>query len=1066
MIIESIEASPSPPLPPYKNRVAGLTDCGTHTPPLPFFFLLLTRTSVFSTMLLLLFPLAALLPKTSAFSVTGDCGEAQDLGSTTGSWTLNNRNGSISNIPATVPGQVQLDLMRAGLLADPYFGLNSDPALWASVDAFAYERGFVLPPSLSACPHFLLVAEGLDTLAAVTLDGSRPSWLPYQRFPNALPIDRENSSYVVSDHASQERCEELCEFDPDCVGFTMENPDHTQCWIYHAAHALYNCTDGDWFARASPPSSSTSAASAAPSTFFSRNMHRRQVWDCSAALAGSGGGAHNATLTFAGVGGIGGAGQGIPGQGGSWRWIRKEADSYGWDWSLKSLSSGPTGAFYLVGVESMSITSLVPQILSSPPNPLTPLTDGNNSFSVNVTVGLWLPVAATIEVNAFGSWGGAGASTQVTVPLPAGDSYVSLPLSAANVALWWPHTHGAQAMYTLNVTASTTGSSTTTATAATASRRVGFRSSAFVAIMESPGGKPPQQFYRVNGQELFVMGANWVPADAFQARLGEAQVRDLLQSVVAANMNILRIWGGGIYNPDLFYDLCDELGIMVHTEGQFSDSDYYFADRSFDQAFLREVAAEAKHQAQRLAYHPSHMIWVGSNEICPSCWGPDGNLTNWEILYLRNFLDVVASVDASRPVYPLCPAYPWEGGVDPDSSLPNGLPLAYTSAPAPYSNSPWEAHFYRFDLCKTPAQCTNCVDDSFYPPTSYASEFGWVGAPSLETLAPYLAPEDYTLNSSAMAHHGNTFITMGAVYNSVLYNFGGFAAPHVDVPSAPAFRRALHFSMLSQADCIRAEVEHYRRGRDGPANTHGTMYWMLDAIWPSTSWDSLEFGGRWKLLHYSAREFYNPIALDAFCTPSITQCTGLQVHVGSELLGGPLPVNVSLDVVRFSDGAVTRGVASWGASISPGKGAFFTMASIAEEVLTAGGCASPSDCLVLVAVAGAATPSPLRPPAIRSLTLWADAHLPPASITVTPLGGGSFTVTSNATAPHTMIHGAELGHFDNNNLLLLPGVPQTTTWVPGPGSPPEPTGVYAVSINGGTPGMVAPGVLGGGQVGK
>ena len=200
------------------------------------------------------------------------------------------------------------------------------------------------------------------------------------------------------------------------------------------------------------------------------------------------------------------------------------------------------------------------------------------------------------------------------------------------------------------------------------------------------------------------MGANWVPADAFQARLGQAQLQDLLQSVVAANMNILRVWGGGIYNPDAFYDLTDELGIMVHTEGQFSDADYYHADRSFDGSFLGEVAAEAAHQAQRLASHPSHMIWVGSNEVCPTCWAPDANLSNWETLYLRNFLDVVASVDASRPVYPLCPAYPWEGGVDPGSSLPTGAPLRYTSAPAPSSNSPWEAHFYRFDLCRTPVR--------------------------------------------------------------------------------------------------------------------------------------------------------------------------------------------------------------------------------------------------------------------------------------------------------------------------------------------------------------------------
>jgi hypothetical protein len=945
-------------------------------------------------------------------------------------------------VPAAVPGQVQLDLMRAGLLADPYVGLNSDAMLWPAYDAFSYSRAFLLAPALAGCARVLLVAEGLDTLAAVTLDGARPAWRPYQRFPNMLPVDRDNSSYFVSSQASVGRCEELCEFDPDCVGFTMENPAHSQCWVYHAAPALNGSTDGDWFARPA------GGAPAAGLTFFSRNMHRRHAWDATPALAT--GPAHNITLTFAGVGGIGGAGTGAPGQGGVWRFLRKEADSFGWDWAPVTLTSGPSGPLYLVGVNAVGITAVVPQILASPPNPLTPLADGDNAFTVNVTVHLVLPAPATIVVVADGAWAGAGAHAQATVPLPAGESSVSLALTAADVALWWPHTHGAQALYSLNVTAAAVGAPA--GAGAAASRRVGFRSAVFVAHTSTP-----EQFYRVNGVELFVMGANWVPGDAFQARLDEARLRDLLQSVVAANMFILRVWGGGVYNPDTFYDLCDELGIMVHTEGQFSDADYYFADRSFDAAFLSDVAAEAAHQARRLASHPSHIMWYGNNEVCPDCWGPTANVSNWETLYLRHFMDVVVANDASRPVWPLCPAYPFGAGVDPDTALPTGAPLAVSSPkdPAP----PWEAHFYDFDLCKTMETCANCVDDSFYPASTYASEFGWVGAPSLETLAPYLnGPSDFTLTSPAMAHHGNTFITMDAVRNMVLFNFGPFAAPFVDVPSAPAFRRALHFSMLAQADCLRAEVEHYRRGRDGPENTHGAMFWMLNAIWPSTSWDSLEFGGRWKLLHYAARDFYNPVALDAHCVPSITQCSALGVHVGSERLL-PLAVNVSLDVVRFADGAVTRGAAGWAASVSPGRGAFFGADENATaQVLERGGCASPTDCLLLVSALDPATGAPLRPAAVRSLTLWARARLPPAVVTVTPLGGGAFSVVADAVAPHTMLHAAEAGHFTENNLLLLPGAPQTTAWVPAPGGGAVPSGVYAVSVNGGTPGMVAAGV--------
>lgn len=500
------------------------------------------------------------------------------------------------------------------------------------------------------------------------------------------------------------------------------------------------------------------------------------------------------------------------------------------------------------------------------------------------------------------------------------------------------------------------------------------------------------------------------------------------------------------------------------------------------------------------------------------------NVSTWDTLYLKNFLDVVAATDPSRPVWPVCPAYPWAAGVDPDSSLPNGAPLAISNPATP--SSPWEAHFYRFDLCvpmrtprdaararavrasnrsfcrlgsprsrplsarrashvppvpprslspaprarlidrfslpaardsdrpalapcscKTPETCSPCVDDSFYPDTSYASEFGWVGAPSFETLAPFLTPDDFTLTSPVMAYHGNTFIRMDAVRNMVLYNFGRFAAPFVDTPSVAAFRAALHLSAISQADCIRAEVEHYRRGRNGPANTHGALYWMLDAIWPSTSWDSLEYGGRWKALHYAARDFYDPIALDAYCDPGILDCSSLVVHVGSERMQ-PVSLNVTLDVVRFADGGVTT-VASWPAALAPGSGAFFQVPSTTAAAAR-GGCGALTDCLMLVRALDSATGAPLRAPAIRSLTLWANASLPAATVTLTQLPGGAVSVATDAVAPHTMLHAAELGRFSNNNLLLLPGQPQSTQWLPTGGGAQQPTGVYAVAINGGS----------------
>ena len=948
-------------------------------------------------------------------SVAGDC-FAQDLGggaSGATAWTVLSANRSVA-IAASVPGQVHLDLMSAGLIGDPYADNATLAQQWVRDEAWTFERDFAVDTRLAACAHVLLVADGLDTLATVVVDGVLPPpWTPTTELQNQIPADRLNfTTNLCADAAVLlRRCAAACT--PPCVGFTTGNPPPaTCCWLYNDVPSLQNSTDGNWWPAPPPPPMPAY-------TFDANDMFLRYSWDVTGAIRTEG--AHNLSVSFRSVSGT------------DWPSVRKEADSWGYDWAPVTQTQGIWQPLMLVGVNAVAITHIVPRIRAVPDNPTAPLADGNNSFECSVDVVLYLPQPASISVEAVGEW---GTRSSTTLSLPEGESTITLVLGAEDVPLWWPHTHGAQALFVLNVTAIAVGSSA----GASMSRRVGFRS---VALIANASSVPLRQFYRVNGAELFVMGADWVPADAFQARLDEPRLRDLLQSVVAANMNLLRIWGGGIYMPGIFYDICDELGVMVHSEGQFSDGDY---EDSADAARLALIAAEALHQARRLASHPSVIVWVGNNENAPP-----GDPSNWVNFYLRHFLDVVATADSSRPVWPLCPAFPWAAGVDPASGLPNGDPLQLSRTG--YSGPPWEGHVYFFDLCATPETCRNCVDDSMYPPTTYASEFGWVGAPSFETLAPALTGglADLTLTSPGMVYRQNTIVHMDKVYNMVRYNFGDFAAPVVDTASVPAFRHALHLSMLAQADCLRAEVEHYRRGRNGPDNTHGTMFWMLDAFWPSPSWDSLEYGGRWKMLHYAARDFYNAIALDAFCSPSITNCSSLVVHVGSELLA-PVNATVRLEIVRFADGGGGGvAVAEWPAPLAgPGAGLFFDVPSTVQLV-TQAGCMRLNDCIVLVHAVDAASGEQLRPPALRSLTLWANATLPAVTISVTSLGGGNFSVAAaGGVAPHTMVHAETLGHFLPNNLLLMPGQPLVTSWVPGPGGAAEPEGVYAVSINGGS----------------
>ena len=801
-------------------------------------------------------------------SMASDC-FFQDLGDTSGAaWTVLSSNRSVA-VAASVPGQVHLDLMRAGLIGDPYADNATLAQQWVRDEAWTFERGFEADERLAACAHILLVADGLDTLATVVLDGAQPQpWTPTTELQNQIPADRLNFTATICVDgvaALLRRCAAACA--PPCVGFTTGNPAPSACcWLYSDVTALQNSTDGNWWpAPPAPPRPTYS--------FDAEDMFLRYSWDVTAAIAVDGAttvaaaAAHNISVAFRSVSGT------------SWPSIRKEADSWGYDWAPVTQTQGIWQPLALVGVNSVAITHVVPRIRAVPDNPTAPLADSNNSFECSVDVVLLLPAPASISVEAVGAWGTRSATT---LSLPAGESTVTLVLGAENVPLWWPHTHGAQVMFDLSVTATAAGA----LVGAAASRRVGFRS---VALVANASSTPLRQFYRVNGVELFVMGADWVPADAFQARLDESRLRDLLQSVVAANMNILRVWGGGIYNPDLFYNICDELGIMVHSEGQFSDGDY---EDSADAARLALVAAEALHQARRLATHPSLIVWVGNNENAP----PSADPSNWVNFYLRHFLDVVAAADSSRPVWPLCPAFPWEAGVDAESGLPNGDPLQLSRTG--YSGPPWEGHVYFFDLCSTPETCGNCVDDS------------------------------------------------------------------------------------------------------------------------------------------------------------ITNCSALVVHVGSELLA-PVNATLRLEAVRFSDGG-GGSVAEWPAPLAgPGSGLFFDVPSTAQLVALAG-CASLADCLVLVRAIDATSGAELRPPALRSLTLWADAALPAVSVSITSLGGGNFSIAAEGgVAPHTMLHAETLGHFLPNNLLLKPGQPVATSWVPGPGGAAEPHGVYAVSINGGSASLAA-----------
>jgi beta-mannosidase len=349
--------------------------------------------------------------------------------------------------------------------------------------------------------------------------------------------------------------------------------------------------------------------------------------------------------------------------------------------------------------------------------------------------------------------------------------------------------------------------------------------------------------------------------------------------------------------------------------------------------------------------------------------------------------------------------------------------------------------------------------------------------PSVESLAPVLesVETDYMINSDAVTFRQNDAFGQLNVYNIVKFFFGDHAKDALDTSSVDAFRRATHMSMVVQSSCIRAETEHYRRGRDSSAKTGGALYWMLNDVWPAPSWSSIEYGGRRKLLHYEAKRFYAPVAVSSFCSPSIGSCSSVSVVVASDRLSA-VTGWLCVSVVRWKDGVETHTAAARKLLTVAGQGAATLSLNSSEfaALLTAGGCTNSTGqphnaaCFITSRFTAQTTGELVAPVTHQWLSYWRDAELQPAKLTLTTTNAGAagdgrvaVTVSTDAVAPNVMVHcgqASDFGWFDDNAFMLMPGANKTVTYTPRAGpigtdahhTPCTASGgsFYVVSVNG------------------
>ncbi|XP_075837393.1 beta-mannosidase [Microtus pennsylvanicus] len=667
--------------------------------------------------------------------------------------------------------------------------------------------------------------------------------------------------------------------------------------------------------------------------------------------------------------------------------IRKEQCSFSWDWGPAFPSQG---IWKDVRIEAYNISHL--DYLT-----FLPIYD-NASREWNVEIEASFDVVSSKPVGGQVTVAIPKLQTQQTfdIELQQRQRTVKLLVKISKdiaVELWWPRVHGNQTGYNMTVLFVLDGGLNIER-----SVKVYFRT--VQLIEESIKGSPGLSFYfKINGLPIFLKGSNWIPADSFQDRVTPELLQVLLRSVVDANMNTLRVWGGGVYEQDGFYELCNELGIMVWQDFMFACALY-----PVGRSFVESVRAEVAYQIRRLKSHPSIIIWSGNNEnevalrvnwfhVNPS--DLETYFKDYVTLYVRNIREIVLSEDKSRPFIV--------------SSPTNGVKTMAEGwiSNDPNSNHYGDVHFYDYS--------NDCWDWKMFPKARFVSEYGYQSWPSFSTLEKVSSKEDWSYSSGFALHrqhHGNGNDEM---LEQVQLHF---RLPRRTDPIRK-FKDMIYLTQVMQAQCIKTETEFYMRSRseivDGEGHTMGALYWQLNDIWQAPSWASLEYGGKWKMLHYFAQRFFAPLLPVGF------EDKGVFYVYGVSDLHRDYKTRLTVRLHTWSSLTPLCSVVTSSAVMKAGKAAILYQEPVPDLLKRCGGCTRES-CVVSFHLSTHA--DLFSPTNYHFLSSLKDAQgLVKANITVTISQKGDlfvFDLRTSAVAPFVWLDvGSIPGRFSDNGFLMI-----------------------------------------------
>ena len=479
--------------------------------------------------------------------------------------------------------------------------------------------------------------------------------------------------------------------------------------------------------------------------------------------------------------------------------LRKAHYMFGWDWGAHLPDAGIFRPVSLLGIQEARIDNVYIQ-----------QSHGEDRVSLTFRVEVGESVKSLPSTFTY----------TVRIKEPEGRTWVledsPEELTIENPKLWWVNNLGSQPLYDICVTLRYQGTILDTW-----ERKIGLRQ----VTMRREKDRWGESFaHELNGRSIFAMGADYIPEDHLLGRTGREKTRKLLEACREANFNVIRVWGGGCYPEDWFYELCDEMGFLVWQDFMFACSVYELTPE-FEENIRREFADNIK----RIRHHASLGLWCGNNEmemfVDEGCWvTKPSEVRDYLFMYERILPEVLSKYDPQTFYWPASPS---SGGSFDDPNDPDRGDVHYWKVwhgNRPFSE--YRKHFFR-----------------------YASEFGFQAFPFKKTLEQITDdPEDFNIFSYVMEKHQRNYGANGKIMNYLQQTYR--------YPTE--FTTLLYASQLLQADAIRYGVEHFRRNR---GRCMGAVYWQLNDCWPVVSWSSIDYGGRWKALHYYAKRFFAPVMI-------------------------------------------------------------------------------------------------------------------------------------------------------------------------------------------------------------